>query len=164
VRQRRRRPAANSKPANSIHSQSATVHDNSYSLGMRSPSGPVTGEPRVMQAYVTLSGCTGGTLSGVPIDWTVDGGGSIGGQVSVQTLTDNQGIATVTWDFGPGTGRQTIEAEYRGAATPRRVAIAHTVLPVGLNRWAAAGGTDLSAGRTISSNETWTVARDVTVH
>lgn len=107
--------------------------NNNYSLGMRSPSGPVTGEPRVMQAFVTLSGCTRGTLSGVPIDWTVDGGGSISGQVSVRTLTDSEGIATVTWVFGPGTGRQTIEAEYRGAATPRRVAISHTVLPVGPN-------------------------------
>ena len=132
--------------------------NNNYSFAMRSPSGPVTGEPRVMQAFVTLSGCTGGTLSGVPIDWTVDGGGSIGGQVSVRTLTDNEGIATVTWVFGSGTGRQTIEAEYRGSATPRRVAISHTVLPVGPNLCAAAGGTNLGAGRTISSDETWTKA------
>ena len=54
--------------------------NDSYSLRMSSPSGPVTGEPRVMQAYVTVAGCTGGTLSGVAIDWTVSGSGSIGGQ------------------------------------------------------------------------------------
>lgn len=124
---------------------------------MRSPSGPITGGPRVMQAYVTLP-CAGGTLSGVPIDWTVGGGGSIAGAVVFRTLTDSEGIATVTWDFGPGTGLQTIEAEYRGGTTPKRVAISHTVLPVGPNRCAATGGTDLGVGRTIASDETWTKA------
>ena len=134
-----------------------TSTNNSYSLRMSSPSGPVTGEPRVMQAYVTLP-CAGGTLSGVEIDWTVSGGGSIGGQAVARTLTDSTGRATVTWDFAPGTGLQTIEAEYRGGPTPRRVAISHTVLPVGPNHCAAAGGTDLGVGRTIASDETWTKA------
>ena len=113
----------------------STVTSPEYSLGLKSPSGPVTGTARVMQAYVTLP-CAGGTLSGLAIDWTVSGGGSIGGQTMARTLTNSDGIATVTWDFAPGTGLQTIEAEYRGGPTPRRVAISHTVLPIGANHCA----------------------------
>lgn len=132
--------------------------NDSYLLFLWSPSGPITGEPRVMQASISRNGCVGGSLSGVPIEWAVAGGGNIDGQLTVRTLTDSQGIASVTWNFGPGSSLQTIEAEYRGGSTPLRVAISHTVLSVGPNRCATAGGTDLGVGRTITADETWTKA------
>ena len=83
-----------------------------YEVGLWSSSGPVTGAPREMEADVT--GCAPLTLAGVPIDWTVTGGGSIAGQTTTRTWTDSNGKTRVTWTFAPGSHPQSIEAEYRG--------------------------------------------------
>jgi hypothetical protein len=73
-------------------------------------------------------------------------------------VTDANGSATVTWDFGSGGDIQSFEARYNDVSSSVRASVSYTVLVPGPNRCAAAGGTDLGIGRTISSNETWTQA------
>ena len=131
-----------------------------YSVDLGSSSGPSTGEPRIVRASLTCwRGNYGSRVAGLPIDWTVtNGGGSIGGQSTVQTVTDVSGSATVTWDFGSSGGVQSIEARFNGASPSVHASVSHTVLVPDPNRCEAPGGTDLGSGRTISSAETWTKA------
>jgi PKD repeat protein len=63
-------------------------------------------------------------IEGVPIDWTVEGGGSVS---AATVITDEQGLASVERILGPGTGQQTTFASSEGlAGSP--VTFVHTAL------------------------------------
>ncbi len=128
-----------------------------YVLLFYSPTGPFTGEPRVMRAALD---CVGKGVAGAAIDWTVTAGdGSIDGSRTVRTLTDSSGVAEVTWSIGPTEATQALEAAYNGGLKPLRGAVTYTRIDVGPNRCEATGGTDLGTGRTVSASETWTKAQ-----
>ena len=139
---------------------SSPCTNDSYALYL-SPYGPVTGDRRFMSSVLRCS--RGGNpavpsvADPVPIDWTVtDGGGSILGQSMIRFITDSEGSTNVIWDFGSSSSVQSIEARFNGVSPSVHASVSYTVLVPGPNRCEAAGGTDLGAGRTISSNETWT--------
>lgn len=69
----------------------------------------------------------GQDVANVPIDWAVaSGGGSVG---SASTLTGANGIATVAWTLGPGTGTQDVTAT-NSSLTPTSVILsANAIVP-----------------------------------
>jgi PKD repeat protein len=73
------------------------------------PAGAPLGQPLVVQ----VTDAFGNPISGVPIAWAIEGGGSVS-QTSVNT--DDQGLASVSRTQGPAAGPQTTTASSQGLA------------------------------------------------
>ena len=115
-------------------------------------------QPLVVQA---LDGASR-SVAGVPIAWTVTGGGSVSAPTST---TDNDGKASVTWTLAPSAGVQvvTVTSTQISTASVSFVAnngavISGTVSP--------AGGTPFGANfsRTVSRSSAVAPARTITRH
>jgi hypothetical protein len=128
-----------------------------YILSLLSSSPVAANEPQRMQLLINCGGNVD-VVPNVAIDWTVaTGGGTVNGTPTTRTTTNASGISEVTWRFGPIDEMQSIEA--RLTATPSlHAGLSRTVLAVGANPCAAAGGTNVGDSRTISTDETWTKA------
>jgi subtilisin family serine protease len=95
-----------------------TVASGNHQLGL---AGAALGGP----VGVRVQTATGHDVANVPIGWSVATGG---GQIAADTtVTDESGVASVTWTLGPGAGGQSITAG-NGSLTPTSVTLDATAI------------------------------------
>lgn len=89
------------------------------------------GRPAPVEVVVEVRDASGSPLAGVPVAFTVTGGG---GSVSpASAVTDGTGRATTVWTFGTTAGNQTLRAQAENVSTVLS-ATAEADIPVGLEK------------------------------
>jgi PKD repeat protein len=106
-------PAGSQQPKTTFTATALSENANEMALlsgdGQSGPAGSALGQPLAVQ----VTDAFGNPISGVPINWSVEGGGTVSESLN---LTDDQGTASVIRTLGPAAGPQATIATSEGLA------------------------------------------------